>query len=134
MTRPPRAATRGAGRGGGGGWAGRVVGRGVVPVPAALRGAFRGSGLSHALAASGFHLSVLLGVVLPLGSRLPRLGRLGLAAAAMGLFVLLAVPQPSVLRAVFVGAVAPRVPESGHLSRPRGLLGGHARGSVASRA
>jgi hypothetical protein len=36
-------------------------------------------------------------VVLPLGKRLPRLGRLTLAAAAMGLFVLLAGPQPSVL-------------------------------------
>ncbi len=99
-----------------------VLGSAVVPLPAELREAFRASGLSHALAASGFHLSVLLGVVLPLGKRLPRLGRLGLAAAAMGLFVLLAGPQPSVLRAVLMGAMALAVLESGHRGRPLGIL------------
>jgi len=99
-----------------------VLGSAVVPLPAEIREAFRASGLSHALAASGFHLSVLLGVVLPLGKRLPRLGRLGLAAAAMGLFVLLAGPQPSVLRAVLMGAMALAVLESGHRGRPLGIL------------
>ena len=99
-----------------------VLGSAVVPVPAELREAFRASGLSHALAASGFHLTVLLGVVLPLGARLPRLGRLALAAAAMGLFVLLAGPQPSVLRAVLMGALALAVLESGYRSRPLGIL------------
>jgi competence protein ComEC len=99
-----------------------VLGSAVVPIPLELREAFRASGLSHALAASGFHLSVLLGVVLPLGKHLPRLGRLGLAAAAMALFVLLAGPQPSVLRAVLMGALALGVVESGHRSRPLGIL------------
>ena len=99
-----------------------VLGSAVVPVPAELREAFRAAGLSHALAASGFHLSVLLGVVLPLGERLPRLGRLTLAAAAMGLFVLLAGPQPSVLRAVLMGALALAVVECGYRGRPLGIL------------
>jgi competence protein ComEC len=99
-----------------------VLGSAVVPVPAELREAFRAAGLSHALAASGFHLSVLLGVVLPLGERLPRLGRLTLAAAAMGLFVLLAGPQPSVLRAVLMGALALGVVECGYRGRPMGIL------------
>jgi len=99
-----------------------VLGSAVVPVPAELREAFRAAGLSHALAASGFHLSVLLGVVLPLGARLPRLGRLTLAAAAMGLFVLLAGPQPSVLRAVLMGALALGVVECGYRGRPLGIL------------
>ena len=99
-----------------------VLGSAVVPVPAELREAFRAAGLSHALAASGFHLSVLLGVVLPLGKRLPRLGRLTLAAAAMGLFVLLAGPQPSVLRAVLMGALALGVVECGYRGRPLGIL------------
>ena len=99
-----------------------VLGSAVVPVPAELRDAFRAAGLSHALAASGFHLSVLLGVVLPLGKRLPRLGRLTLAAAAMGLFVLLAGPQPSVLRAVLMGALALGVVECGYRGRPLGIL------------
>ena len=99
-----------------------VLGSAVVPVPAELRDAFRAAGLSHALAASGFHLSVLLGVVLPLGKRLPRLGRLTLAAAAMGLFVLLAGPQPSVLRAVLMGALALGIVECGYRGRPLGIL------------
>ena len=99
-----------------------VLGSAVVPVPAELREAFRAAGLSHALAASGFHLSVLLGVVLPLGKRLPRLGRLTLAAAAMGLFVLLAGPQPSVLRAVLMGGLALGVVECGYRGRPLGIL------------
>ncbi len=103
-----------------------VLGSAVVPLPAELREAFRASGLSHALAASGFHLSVLLGVVLPLGARLPQGARLGLAAGAMGLFVLLAGPQPSVLRAVLMGALALAVLESGHRSRPLGILGASA--------
>jgi len=120
--RMARALIQQAGPDRGGVLAALVLGSAVVPVPAELREAFRASGLSHALAASGFHLSVLLGVVLPLGSRLPRLGRLGLAAAAMGLFVLLAGPQPSVLRAVLMGALALGVLESGHRSRPMGIL------------
>ncbi|PHX67591.1 MAG: competence protein ComEC, partial [Cyanobium sp. Baikal-G2] len=99
-----------------------VLGSAVVPVPVELREAFRAAGLSHALAASGFHLSVLLGVVLPLGKRLPRLGRLTLAAAAMGLFVLLAGPQPSVLRAVLMGALALAVVECGYRGKPLGIL------------
>ena len=99
-----------------------VLGSAVVPVPVELREAFRAAGLSHALAASGFHLSVLLGVVLPLGKRLPRLGRLTLAAAAMGLFVLLAGPQPSVLRAVLMGALALGIVECGYRGRPLGIL------------
>lgn len=103
-----------------------VLGSAVVPLPAELREAFRASGLSHALAASGFHLSVLLGVVLPLGVRLPQGARLGMAAGAMGLFVLLAGPQPSVLRAVLMGALALAVLESGHRSRPLGILGASA--------
>ena len=99
-----------------------VLGSAVVPVPAELREAFRAAGLSHALAASGFHLSVLLGVMLPLGAGLPRLGRLSLAAAAMLLFVLLAGPQPSVLRAALMGALALGVLECGYRGRPLGIL------------
>jgi len=95
-----------------------VLGSAVVPLPAAIRESFRAAGLSHALAASGFHLSVLLGAVLIVGKPLGRPGRLGLASAAMVLFLLLAGPQPSVLRAVGMGALALLLLESGSGARP----------------
>lgn len=99
-----------------------VLGSAVVPVPAAVREAFRAAGLSHALAASGFHLSVLLGVVMALGRRGPPLLRLSLAGGAMGLFLLLAGPQPSVVRAVAMAALALLVRESGRQVKPLGVL------------
>ncbi|CAK6698477.1 ComEC/Rec2 family competence protein [Synechococcus sp. CBW1107] len=99
-----------------------VLGSAVVPLPADLREAFRVAGLSHALAASGFHLSVLLGAVLPLARRLPRLPRLTLAAGALALFLLLAGPQPSVVRAVLMGGGALLLLESGRRGRPVAIL------------
>ncbi len=46
-----------------------VLGSAQVQLPEDIREAFRMTGLSHALAASGFHLSVLLGTVLMLARR-----------------------------------------------------------------
>ena len=99
-----------------------VLGGAVVPLPPEVRELFRAAGLSHALAASGFHLSVLLGAVLPLARRLPPLPRLLLAFGAMGLFVLLAGPQPSVLRAVLMAGIAVLVLECGRQGRPLAIL------------
>ena len=111
-----------AGAARGGVLAALVLGSAVVPVPLEVRDAFRAAGLSHALAASGFHLSVLLGAVMPLGRRLGRPLRLALAFGAMGLFVLLAGPQPSVLRAVLMGAIALVIVEGGWRAKPIGIL------------
>ena len=80
------------------------------------------AGLSHALAASGFHLSVLLGTVLMLARRWPPGLRLPLAAMALLLFVCLAGAQPSVVRAVLMAAMALLIREAGHHSRPLGVL------------
>lgn len=80
------------------------------------------AGLSHALAASGFHLSVLLGSVLMLARRWPPGLRLPLAATALLLFLCLAEPQPSVVRAVLMAGMALLIRESGHHSRPVGVL------------
>ncbi len=99
-----------------------VLGSAVVPVPLAVREAFRVAGLSHALAASGFHLTVLLGAVMALARHGPPPLRWGLALGAMLLFLLLAGPQPSVVRAVLMGAMAFLVQESGRRSRPLGVL------------
>jgi competence protein ComEC len=95
-----------------------VLGSAVVPLPSELRDDFRVAGLSHALAASGFHLTVLLGAVLAVAKPLGRALRLPLAALAIGLFLLLAGPQPSVVRAVLTGAVALVALEFGRRSRP----------------
>jgi competence protein ComEC len=99
-----------------------VLGGAVVPLPEVVRETFRVAGLSHALAASGFHLSVLLGAVMVLGRSLGGALRLALAAAAMTLFLLLAGPQPSVVRAVLMAGAALLALESGRRGRPLGIL------------
>ncbi|MFO0015995.1 MAG: ComEC/Rec2 family competence protein [Synechococcaceae cyanobacterium] len=99
-----------------------VIGSAVVPLPADLNENFRASGLSHALAASGFHLTVLLGATLALARPLGRWPRLGGAAGAILLFLLLAGPQPSVVRAVLMGALALLLLELGAKGRPLGIL------------
>ena len=100
-----------------------VLGSAVVPLPEALSADFRAAGLSHALAASGFHLTVLLGAVLALARPFGRSVRLPLAAAAIVLFLLLAGAQASVVRAVVSGSLALLILESGRRGRPIGLLG-----------
>ena len=113
----------GAGPERGGLLAALVLGSAVVPLPAELRADFRVAGLSHALAASGFHLSVLLGAVLAIGRGLGRWTRLALGGGAIALFLMLAGAQPSVVRAVLMGAIALVLLESGRRARPLGLLG-----------
>nr|WP_308198910.1 DNA internalization-related competence protein ComEC/Rec2 [Saccharothrix sp. S26] len=69
---------------------------------------FRTAGLAHVLAVSGANLAILCGAVLLL-LRLLRVGPRGCAAGAMTAlvaFVVLAGPEPSVLRAAVMGAVA----------------------------
>ena len=99
-----------------------VLGSAQVQLPEDIRAAFRMAGLSHALAASGFHLSVLLGSVLMLARRWPPGLRLPLAATALLLFLCLAGAQPSVVRAVLMAAMALLIRKSGHHSRPVGVL------------
>lgn len=100
-----------------------VLGSAVVPIPEAMGADFRAAGLSHALAASGFHLTVLLGAVQVLARPLGQSLRLPLAAGAIVLFLLLAGPQASVVRAVVAGSLALLILEGGRRGRPIGLLG-----------
>ena len=99
-----------------------VLGSAQVQLPEDIRAAFRMAGLSHALAASGFHLSLLLGRVLMLARRWPPGLWLPLAATALLLFLCLAGAQPSVVRAVLMAAMALLIREAGHHSRPVGVL------------
>ena len=76
--------------------------------------AFIQAGLAHTLAASGFHVSLVLGVVLALMShptiadrfRNPALAKVIVGFCALGGYVLLTGGQPSVLRAALMGAGA----------------------------
>ena len=99
-----------------------VLGGAQVSLPQSLRDGFRVAGLSHALAASGFHLSVLLGSTLACTKTLPAALRMAAGSGAMALFLALAGAQPSVVRAVLMGAAALLIRESGHRSRPLGVL------------
>lgn len=91
--------------------------RGLVPgaaigdtsrIPPDLDRAMRDVSLTHITAVSGSHFAVLATAVAALGSALalPRLARALLTAVAMAGFVLLVHPQPSVVRAAVMGAVA----------------------------
>ena len=76
--------------------------------PPDLTAAMRDSGLSHLTAVSGGNVAIVLGVVLVAATllRLSLLARVVVALVALGYFVLLVGPEPSVLRASVMGAVA----------------------------
>ena len=99
-----------------------VLGGAQVELPPDLKQSFRVAGLSHALAASGFHLSVLLGAVLVMARRRSVVVRLLGGVGAMLVFLVLAGPQPSVVRAVLMGLAALVIRERGSRSRPLGVL------------
>ncbi len=80
-----------------------VLGSRAVAVPFDLRDAFRRVGLSHALAASGFHTTILLTVVLTVARPLPQVWRYSCGGAALFLFVCLSGFAPSAVRAGLMG-------------------------------
>lgn len=89
--------------------------RGLVPgaavgdtsrVPADLATAMRTSGLTHVTAVSGAHVAVLGVAVLALTAGLPRTARAAACGLVLAGFVLLVGPEPSVVRAAGMGAVA----------------------------
>ena len=77
-------------------------------LPPELAEDFRTAGLTHLVAVSGANLAIVSGFVLLVGRQvgLRRRARIVVAALAMLGFVVLARPQPSVLRAAVMGAVA----------------------------
>ena len=94
-------------------------------MPAGLQTDFRTAGLTHLTAVSGANLAIVTGFVLLVGRQLGVRGRwLPLVAAvAMVGFVVLARPQPSVLRAAAMGAVALAALASGRRRRSLAALG-----------
>ncbi|ARV59216.1 competence protein [Nostocales cyanobacterium HT-58-2] len=83
-----------------------VLGSKVVDLPYDTRDRFVQVGLAHALAASGFQTSLILGVVLGLTSKAKKATQITLGSIALILFLTLTGVQPSVLRAVVMGFAA----------------------------
>jgi len=71
-----------------------------------LQDAFREIGMAHVLAASGFHVSLLLGVVFVLTRRLAVRLQQGILLAVLGVYLTLTGFTPSVLRAAVMGVAA----------------------------
>ncbi len=90
--------------------------RGLVPalvigdtgkVSAPLRDDMRSTGMTHLTAVSGSNVTFVLMAVMWLAGllRIPRRARVPVALVALGLFVLLCRPEPSVVRAAVMGVV-----------------------------
>ncbi|MEB3339196.1 ComEC/Rec2 family competence protein [Okeania sp.] len=83
-----------------------VLGRRAVDFSYQLQDQFVQVGLAHILAASGFHVSLILGVVLTLTKNLPSGARFGFGLFTLIIYVGLTGGSPSVLRAAFMGVAA----------------------------
>ena len=80
-----------------------VLGRRAVSLSPDLQEQFLKAGLAHILAASGFHVSLLLGVVLAITQRFPVWVRFSIGIGTLILYVGLTGLQPSILRASLMG-------------------------------
>ncbi|MEO1686179.1 MAG: ComEC/Rec2 family competence protein [Cyanobacteria bacterium J06631_12] len=81
-----------------------TLGRKAVDLPYEVRDSFIAAGLAHTLAASGFHVSLLLALVLgALKTRRPQTRAIA-GASALLIYVGLTGLQPSVIRASLMGA------------------------------
>ena len=80
-----------------------VLGRKAVDLSAGLRDRFIEAGLAHVLAASGFHVSLLLGITLKLTSRLAAKPRLTIGIGTLIIYLGLTGIQASVFRACLMG-------------------------------
>jgi len=80
-----------------------VLGGRGVDLPYSVKDQFVRVGLAHALAASGFQTSLILGVVLSLLNRCSAKVKFGVGCLALLVFVGLSGAQPAVLRAALMG-------------------------------
>jgi competence protein ComEC len=83
-----------------------VLGSKAVDLPYDIRDLFVQAGLAHALAASGFQTSLILGVILQLTKRLKKRTQFTLGSLALIIFLSLTGFQAAVLRAVIMGFAA----------------------------
>ncbi|MGC1247438.1 MAG: ComEC/Rec2 family competence protein [Spirulinaceae cyanobacterium] len=83
-----------------------VLGRRAVDLPKDISDLFIKAGLAHVLAASGFHVSLILGVVLGLTRGLKVESQFIIALTTLFIYVGLTGCQPSVMRALIMGVGA----------------------------
>ncbi|BAZ30029.1 ComEC/Rec2-related protein [Cylindrospermum sp. NIES-4074] len=83
-----------------------VLGSKTVDLPYDIRDLFVKAGLAHALAASGFQTSLILGVILQLTRRARKATQITLGSLALIIFLSLTGFQAAVLRAVIMGFAA----------------------------
>ncbi len=83
-----------------------ALGRRAVDLPFAIQDLFTQVGLAHTVAASGFHVSLLLGTVLTLARSQSTRLRVGIGGLILLGYVTLTGPQASVIRAALMGAAA----------------------------
>jgi competence protein ComEC len=83
-----------------------VLGRRAVDLPYDVRDAFTQAGLAHTIAASGFHVSLLLSVVMILARRTSPQTQCWIGSGVLLLYVGLTGAQASVLRAGLMGFAA----------------------------
>ena len=81
-----------------------VLGRKAVDLPGDIRDCFIEAGLAHVLAASGFHVSLLLGIILKLTDRFAAKPRLAVGMTTLIVYLGLTGIQASVLRACLMGS------------------------------
>jgi competence protein ComEC len=80
-----------------------VLGGRAVDLPYDIRDLFVRTGLAHALAASGFQTSLILGIVLQLTRRTNKATQITLGGLSLLVFLFLVGFEPAVLRAVIMG-------------------------------
>ncbi|MDQ3662388.1 MAG: ComEC/Rec2 family competence protein [Actinomycetota bacterium] len=88
-----------------------------------LLDAFRRAGLSHLLAVSGSNVAIVVGAVALILRPAGLVARVAGGAAALGLYLLVVGPEPSVLRAALMGSIALVALAAGTRTDPLAALG-----------
>ncbi|MCG9889865.1 MAG: ComEC/Rec2 family competence protein [Thermosynechococcaceae cyanobacterium MS004] len=83
-----------------------VLGKDAADIAHDLKDDFIQAGLAHALAASGFQVSLILSAVLTLGRSLPTARRMGVGFGALLFYGLLSGAEPSIVRAILMGCAS----------------------------
>lgn len=99
-----------------------LLGKGGVDVSFAIKDAFASVGLAHALAASGFQVSLLVGIMVRLTQGLEKRLRLGVCTGALVVYIGLTGLEASVLRAGVMGFAVLLGMTLERRSRPLGSL------------